>query len=94
MFLRCSIHDHDSEYASYEEVSRFYDALQQHLARVFELNIGKGQLVRIKTATLNITNETKLMAKTGSLLNCVLKFLYEGSAVIDTCAPTLSIQPD
>jgi hypothetical protein len=94
MFLYYRIHDNNSEYASFEEVSMFYEALQQQLARVFQLNIEKGQLVRIKTPTLSITNETKLMAKTESVLNCVLKFLYEGSAVIDTSAPTLSVQPD
>lgn len=94
MFLYYSIHDYNSEYASFEEVSRFYEALQQQLARVYEFNIEKGQLMRIKTPTLTISNETKLMAKTGRVLNYVLKFLYEGSAVIDTCAPTLSVEPD
>jgi hypothetical protein len=94
LFLCCSIHDHKSEFASFKEVERFYEALQEQLIRVYELNIMKGQLVRIKTPTLSITNETKLMAKTGGVLNYVLKFLYEGSAVIGTSTPTLSVQAE
>jgi hypothetical protein len=93
-FWCCSIHNRNSEYASFEEVNKFYEALQQQLSHVFEFSVAKGQLVRIKTPTLSITNETKLMAKTGDVLNYILKFLYEGSAIIDTCAPTLSVQPE
>lgn len=75
-------------------MSRFYEALQQQLARVFQLNVAKGQLVQIKTPSLTISNESKLVAQTEGVLTYVLNFLYEGSAVIDTCAPTLSVQPD
>lgn len=64
------------------------------MIRVFEVNVTKGQLVRIKTPTLSVTNETKFRAKTASILNYVLKFLYEGTAVIDTTTPMLSVQPD
>jgi hypothetical protein len=93
-FPCCSIHNRNSEYASFEEVERFYEAVQQQMFRVYELNVAKGQLVRIKTPTLSISNETKLMAKTGGVLNYVLKFLYEGSAIIETTTPALSVQPD
>jgi hypothetical protein len=75
-------------------VEKFYEAVQQQMIRVFEVNVAKGQLVRIKTPTLSITNETRLMAKIGSVLNYVLMFLYDGSAVIDSSTPMLSVQPD
>jgi hypothetical protein len=94
MFPCCSVHDRNSEFASFKEVERFYEAMQQQIIRVFELNVTKGRLVRIKTPTLSISNETKLMAKTGGVLNYVLKFLYDGLAVIDTSTPTLSVQED
>jgi len=91
MFPCCSIHDQNTECAAYKEVKRFYGALQQQMIRVFQFNVACGQLVRIKTPLLTITNETKLRAQTGGILNDVLKFLYEGSVKIDTCTPTLGV---
>lgn len=90
-YLWESIHDQNTECASYKEVKMFYQALQQQMIRVFQFNVASGQLVRIKTPLLTITNETKLRAQTGGILNDVLKFLYEGSVKIDTCTPTLGV---
>ena len=91
MFPCCSIHDQNTERAAYKEVKMFYGALQQQMMRVFQFNVASGQLVRIKTPLLTITNETKLRAQTGGILNDVLRFLYEGSVKIDTCTPTLGV---
>jgi len=91
MFPCCSIHDQNTECAAYKEVKMFYGALQQQMIRVFQFNVASGQLVRIRTPLLTITNETKLRAQTGGILNDVLKFLYEGSVKIDTCTPTLGV---
>jgi hypothetical protein len=90
----CSIHDRTTEYAAHNEVKRFYGALQQQMIRVFQFNVASGQLVRIKTPVLTITNETKLRAQTAGILSDVLKFLHEGSVKIDTCTPTLGIHPN
>jgi hypothetical protein len=92
IFLCCSIHDHNTEYAAYKEVKMFYEALQQQMIRVVQFNVASGQLVRIKTPALTITSETKLRAQTGGILNNVLMFLYEGSVKIDTCTPTLGVR--
>lgn len=91
MFPCCSIHDQNTECAAYKEVKMFYGALQQQMIRVFQFNVASGQLVRIKTPLLTITNETKLRAQTGGIMNDVLKFLYEGAVKIDTCTPTLGV---
>ena len=69
----------------------FYGALQQQMIRVFQFNVASGQLVRIKTPLLTISNETKLRAQTGGIMNDVLKFLYDGAVKTDTCTPTLGV---